>query len=369
MSAALGGKQRVLVVDDEEPIRGMLAHYLERQGYDTSAAGDGSQALELLGRSQFDLVLSDVRMPGMDGLALLGEIVRRHPDTGVLMLTGCEDVGMAVAAMKAGALDYVLKPFRLDEVGASVRGALERRGQALSRAEHLRRLEEAVRRQTVELQATLAHLEEASESTLDALVSALDAREHETRAHSKRVGEYTVRLAREMGVDEAGVETIRRGAMLHDIGKIGIPDRILLKPGQLSESEWREMRRHPQIGYWILSGVEPLREAAEMVLCHHERFDGRGYPRGLKGEAIVLGARIFSVMDCWDAMTSDRPYHRGVSWEEARREIDAHAGSQFDPEVVKAFLAVPVHVWLEIRDRTLAEPQRTPREIVPLVLT
>jgi putative nucleotidyltransferase with HDIG domain len=363
------GGERVLIVDDERPIRELIARYLEDRGYLTAAASDGVQALLILAQNTFDLVLSDVRMPGMDGLALLEEIVRRFPDVAVVMLTGCEDVGMAVGAMKTGALDYVLKPFLVGDVEKSVRKALDRRTEALEKAAYLRQLEDAVRRQTVELQQTLAHLEQASEITLDALVAALDAREHETRAHSKRVGEYTVHLARQLGVDGEALEVIRRGAMLHDIGKIGIPDRILLKPGGLTEGEWREMRRHPQIGYWILSGVESLRSAADIVLCHHERWDGKGYPRGLRGEFITLGARIFSITDSLDAMTSNRPYHRGVSWDEARREIVANAGTQFDPEIVRRFMEVPADTWREICDRSLAEPVRTVPEIAPLVLT
>lgn len=359
----------MLVVEDEPPIRTMLAQYLGRQGYEVATASDGREALGVLRSRSFDLVMSDVRMPGMDGIELLHEIVRAYPATGVVMVTGCEDVSMAVLAMKAGALDYVLKPFRLEKVESAVRTALERRRGFIDKAAHLRHLEEAVRRQSVELRKTLADLQEASESTLEALVAALDAREHETKAHSKRVGEYTVHLARTMGVGGEDLQIFRRGAMLHDIGKIGIPDGILLKPGQLTDGEWREMRRHPQIGYWILNGIEALRPAAEIVLCHHERFDGGGYPRGLRGEEITHGARIFSVTDSLDAMTSDRPYHRGVSWEEARVEIAANAGSQFDPAVVRAFLDVPVNVWSEIRDRTLAEPERPIREIAPLVLT
>lgn len=365
----LGSRERVLVVDDEEPIRAMLSRYLEQEGFRAAAAATGDEALELMQREFFDLVLSDIRMPGMDGIVLLGEIGRRHPETGVLMLTGCEDVSMAVAAMKAGALDYVVKPFRLEDVGGALHNALERRRERLDRAAHVKNLEEAVQRQTVEVRRLLAHLDEASESTLDALLAALDARERETKAHSKRVGEYAVHLARVLGVRGEELEVIRRGAMLHDIGKIGIPDGILLKPGQLTEAEWQEMRRHPQIGYWILSAVEPLRGAAEIVLCHHERYDGRGYPRGLQGEVIALGARIFSVVDTLDAMMSDRPYHRGASWEEARREIAANAGTQFDPAIVAAFLEVPVEVWSEIRDRTLREPERPHGAITPLVLT
>lgn len=366
---ALGARESVLVVDDEQPIRAMLAQYLSERGFETAMAGEGREALRVMAFKRFDLVLSDVRMPGMDGLSLLQEIVRNYPNTGVLMLTGCEDVAMAVGAMKGGALDYVLKPFRLHDVESAVRDALSRRRELLERIAHLARLEDAVERQSVELRETLAHLSEASESTLEALVAALDARERETNAHSKRVGEYTVYLAGRMGVRGEELEVIRRGAMLHDIGKIGIPDGILLKPGGLTEAEWGEMRKHPQIGYWILKGIESFQTAAEIVLCHHERFDGRGYPRGLRGEQIAKGARVFSVVDSLDAMTSDRPYHQGISWGEARIEIAANAGTQFDPAVVNAFLDIPEEVWSGIRDRTLMEPQRPIREFAPLVLT
>jgi HD-GYP domain-containing protein (c-di-GMP phosphodiesterase class II) len=168
------------------------------------------------------------------------------------------------------------------------------------------------------------------------------------------VGDYAVHLARQMHLDESELEIIHRGAMLHDIGKIGIPDRILLKPGELTDAEWREMRRHPEIGHWIVSGVEALRPAAEIVLCHHERFDGNGYPRGLKGEQVALGARIFSVVDSLDAITSDRPYRRGESYQAARDEIAAHAATQFDPDVVAHFLEVPCSVWSRIRDLSLS---------------
>jgi putative nucleotidyltransferase with HDIG domain len=183
-------------------------------------------------------------------------------------------------------------------------------------------------------------------------VSALDAREHETQAHSKRVSEYTLYLAREMSVDAPQLDVIRRGAMLHDIGKIGISDTILLKPGKLTEEEWVDMQKHPQIGYWILDGIEALKPASNIVLAHHEKYDGAGYPRKLQGDEIPLGARIFSVADCLDVMTSDRPYRNALTYEEARTEIAQFSGTQFDPDVVKYFLQVPLNVWTEIRTST-----------------
>ena len=362
-------QERILIVDDEEPIRTLLASALSLQGFRTATAGGAAEALDILSRENLDLVLSDVRMPGMDGMALLSEIARRHDGIGVVMLTGCEDVSLAVDAMKAGALDYVLKPFRLEQVGRVVREALNRRQAKVREASHVRRLEGAVERQSAELRRILAHLQEASEVTLEALVAALDAREHETKAHSKRVSEYSLELARRMGVDADAREVIRRGAMLHDIGKIGISDAILLKPSALTETEWRQMRKHPQIGYWILNGIESLQTASEIVLSHHERYDGRGYPRGLKATEIPLGARIFSVADTLDAITSDRPYQQGKPYAEARREIAANSGAQFDPKVVEQFMRVLPQVWEEIRRRTLAEKPSALPAIAPLVLT
>src|SRR5258705_6616663 len=214
----------------------------------------------------------------------------------------------------------------------------------------MRLLEATVNERTFEQRRMLDRLHDASEITLEALVAALDAREHETKAHSKRVSEYTLYLARELSVDATQLDVIRRGAMLHDIGKIGISDAILLKPGKLTDEEWVDMQKHPQIGYWILDGIEALKPASDVVLSHHERYDGAGYPRKLQADAIPLGARIFSVTDCLDVMTSDRPYRKALSYEEARREIAEFSGTQFDPEVVKYFLQVPLEIWNGIRN-------------------
>ena len=319
MCAAWASVRQILVVDDEESVRSLIGRFLCRLGFSATETASGEEALDALAQHQYDLVLSDVRMPGMNGMSLLAEIRRRYPDTPVLMLTGCESVSTAVDAMKNGAFDYVLKPFHLDQVEASVREALKRQSDLREQAGRLEQLEKTVREQTVQLRNLLGNLNEASEVTLDALVAALDAREHETEAHSRRVAEYTVYLARRMNLADETIETVRRGAMLHDIGKIGISDNILLKPARLTDWEWDEMRRHPQIGYWILNAVESLRSAAEIVLSHHERFDGSGYPRRLSGENIPLGARIFSVVDSFDAITSDRPYQHGQPYEAARK--------------------------------------------------
>src|SRR5262245_8375667 len=355
----LAMNSRILIVDDEAPIRALLGEHLQQVGYEVTLAASGAAALESLGRADFDLVLTDVRMPGMNGLELLGQIIRTRPAVGVLMLTACEDLTLAVNAMRIGALDYILKPFRLSEITVSVQEALDRRRNQLEQTQRVQLLEETVNERTVELRRMLDRLNDASEITLEALVAALDAREHETQAHSKRVSEYTLYLAREMSVDATLLEVIRRGAMLHDIGKIGISDAILLKPGKLTEDEWVEMQKHPQIGYWILDGIEALKPASDVVLSHHERFDGTGYPRKLLADTIPLGARIFSVTDCLDVMTSDRPYRSALSYEEARAEIVEFSGVQFDPDVVKCFLRVPSCVWTDIRTSTVRSRTRS----------
>ena len=348
---------RILIVDDEAPIRALLGEHLRQEGYQVALSHNGAAALEVLAQAEFELVLTDVRMPGMSGLELLAEIIRAHPGVGVLMLTACEDLTLAVNAMRIGALDYVLKPFRLAEITLSVREALQRRRNLVEQTQRMRLLEETVNERTAELRKLLNRLHDASEITLEALVAALDAREHETQAHSKRVSEYTLYLAREMSVDARELDVIRRGAMLHDIGKIGIPDSILLKPGKLTEEEWVGMQKHPQIGYWILDGIEALKPASDIVLSHHEKHDGTGYPRKLNSDQIPLGARIFSVADCLDVMTSDRPYRKALSYDDARSEITRFSGTQFDDEVVKYFLRVRPDVWTEIRT-TAARSQR-----------
>src|SRR6266849_8434229 len=358
---------RILIVDDEAPIRALLCEHLQQVGYEVMLAPNGCDAMELINGSEFDLVLTDVRMPGMNGLELLAVIMRTRPAVGVLMLTACEDLTLAVNAMRIGALDYILKPFRLSEITVSVQEALERRRNQLEQTPRLQLLAETVNERTVELRRMLDRLHDASEITLEALVAALDAREHETKAHSKRVSEYTLYLAREMSVDAAQLDVIRRGAMLHDIGKIGISDTILLKPGKLTDDEWVDMQKHPQIGFWILDGIEPLKPASDVVLSHHERYDGTGYPGKLRGDEIPLGARIFSVADPLDVITSDPPYPKALSYEEARTEISEFSGTQFDPEVVKYFLQVPAPVWTDIRTSSVCSRRRSGLDLSSLL--
>jgi putative nucleotidyltransferase with HDIG domain len=343
---------RILVVDDEPPIRDILREYLSEQGHEVEQASDGVEALACLAKGGIELVVTDIRMPVMGGLELLRHIGARRHDVGVVMLTACDDVASAVRAMQSGALDYVLKPFRLENLGGAVERALASYRQVRRDRRQLAELERLANQQARQLRQVLEQLHDAWEEALDAMVAALDAREHEPESHSQRVSEYAARLAATVGVEASLLEAIRRGAMLHDIGKIGIPDNILLKPGKLTGDEWVEMRKHPRIGFWILEGIEVLKPACQIVLTHHENFDGTGYPSGLKDVRIPIGSRIFSVVDSLDAMTSDRPYRKAMSYERARREIEEGSGLQYDPGVVRSFLSIPPGDWAEIRQQT-----------------
>jgi len=345
---------RILVLDDEPQVRECVCRQLNERDYETAGAANSHEALALLDNAPFDLVVCDLRMPGTSGIEFLRAANALYPLTGVILMSGTNDLKLAVEAMRLGALDYISKPFTADQIAETVGAALSRLRERAERSRHFQRLENLLLEHGTDLGSTLSSPPQ-SEGTLNTLVAALDAREHETEAHSRRVGEYAMVLAASMDVPARMREDIRKGALLHDIGKIGISDSILLKPGKLTPDEWVEMRKHPEIGYWILIGSVDLRAASEIVITHHERWDGTGYPNRLKGSDIPLGARIFSVVDTFDALTSNRPYHTSESYESARAEIEMNSGTQFDPLVVEHFLRVPPGIWQDIRSRTLAE--------------
>ncbi len=346
---------RVLVVDDDEAIRKMLGRFLDHLGYGVELAPNTGTAIACLEKSWFDLVITDVRMPGPDGLELLHWITNNRPAVGTVILSGCDDLKLAVHSMKAGALDYIEKPFKLAHVGDTIGRAIGKKKEAVRREQYLEGLETTLQEQSGRLRHTLDQLHEASHETMEALVTALDARERETQSHSQRVSEYSVRLGAALGLSAEELEVLRQGSMLHDIGKIGIPDRILLKPDSLTDDEWVEMRKHPEIGAWIVNGVDSLRPASDIVIAHHERFDGEGYPHRLAGSSIPLGARLFAIADTLDAVLSDRPYRSGSTYAAARDEIERNAGTQFDPEIATCFLRVPPSEWDEIREKSFAK--------------
>jgi putative nucleotidyltransferase with HDIG domain len=331
---------RILIVDDDASVRDVIGVLLGEEGYVCATAPTAEQGLDLIRASEFHLVLSDVKMPGRDGLWLLDRLRTEQPATAVIMLTAFGDTEAAVECLRRGASDYLLKPPKVTDLIRAIERALAKRRLELARQRYRRSLEKRVRDRTAELQQALRDLETTYSTTLWALVAALDAREHEVSNHSQRVVRYSMAIARRLGLPEKELPDIGRGALLHDIGKIGIPDAILLKPGKLTDEEWVVMRRHPQIGFEILKAIPFLGVPAEVVLSHQERFDGKGYPRGLAGEAIPLGARIFAIADTFDAMTSDRPYRKRTTTEAARAEVSRCTGTQFDPRCADAFLTI-----------------------------
>jgi putative nucleotidyltransferase with HDIG domain len=341
--------ERILIVDDEEAIREVVSTLLTAQGYQCQTAGNGEEAIGKMRESGFDLVLSDLVMPGVDGLKLI-ELVRGYdPDVPVIMVTAMHDISTAIEAMRRGAYDYILKPFEKEQLFLSVRRALEHRRLIYENRLYQQELERRVEERTLQLSQALEELEQSYDYTLEALASALDLKDAETEGHCQRVTAMTIVIARAMGVAEAELRQIARGAFLHDIGKMGIPDSILRKPGPLTPEETTIMRTHCDIGYQVLERIPFLREASEIVLSHQEKYDGTGYPRNLKSEQIPIGARIFAVADTLDAMISDRPYRRALPMGAAKEEIRNHAGTQFDPKVVEVFDSIPEAVWLELR--------------------
>jgi len=353
---------RLLIVDDELPVREILAEGLTAFGYETRAAASAAEAFGLIHAFPPHIVLTDIEMPEENGLELLDRIKAHDADLDVVMVTGVVDAHTAIQAIRRGASDYVTKPFNLDEVQIVIERTLDKRRLINENRAYQERLEELVAIRTQELaekkrevERLYQELQDSYETTLQALITALDFRDNETQGHSYRVVEYAVLVARAMGVVEPDLTWIRRGAILHDVGKIGIPDSVLRKPGKLDAEEWGEMRKHPEMGYRMLQDIRFLEPALDIVLCHQERFDGSGYPRGLKGKLIPLGARIFSVVDTFDAMTSDRPYRAALSIDTAREEIREWSGRQFDPDVAEAFLGIEADAWREIRERVHRE--------------
>jgi len=310
---------------------------------------EGRSALKILSNHPYDLILLDVMMPEMGGVTLLKDALRVCTDISAVLIAPAVDIAVAVDALKDGADDYITKPFSLEEVGLSVARAIEKRRLRIENREYQRTLEEQVESRTRQLKEALEILRQTYHSTLVALGRALDSRDADSKRHSLRVTMYATCLAQRLGLDRASVQAIQQGTLLHDIGKIGVPDELLRKADRLNESEWQLMRKHPGIGYRILSGIKFLQGAALLVLHHHEQYDGSGYPSGLRGDEIDLGARIFAVADMLDCMTANMPLEAAADFESARQEIIRAAGTRLDPAIVETFAAIPLQEWEKIR--------------------
>ena len=362
-------RPRMLIVDDEPEITAILSDLFFGK-YDCTTAGSAEQALALLGSKEYELVVSDITMPGMSGLDMIPHVRNSSPNTVVVMISGMQTVESAIDALRLGAFDYVMKPFDLRQVEAVVKRALEHQDLIVAKQRYEDHLEELVEQRTAELDQALNSLEDAYRSTLKALTAALETRDLETHGHSERVVSYSMRLGREYDLDSQRMKSLEFGSLLHDIGKIGVPDLILRKPAKLTPEEWVLMRQHPLHGQQILRGIAFLEGAARVVAQHHEKWDGSGYPLGLREEEIDVCARIFSVADAFDAITSDRVYRKGKPYEAAAQELDEWAGKQFDPKVVEAFHRVPPQDWQELHEKSLVkkEDELEVRRMVEMLL-
>lgn len=345
----------VLVVDDESQMRRLIKQRLERRGLSCSTAANFHEATQKISRTRFDVVLTDLNMPEGSGLDLAAWVQREHPQMPVVLVTGTNEARQATRALKSGVSDYIVKPFEIDDLVSSLSAAVRESRMRHKDEQRRTQLEAMVTHQTEELSKVMAELQDTHEATLEALGMALQVRDYETLGHSRRVAGLSRAIAKQLRLTTAELDMISYGSYLHDIGKIGIADAILRKPGPLTLEERISMREHVEIGYRMVESIPFLRPASEIIRCHHESFDGSGYPRGLSGEQIPLGARIFAVADTVDAITSDRPYRRAQSLQAAKAEVLRCAGTQFDPMVVGAFLRVPE---AEINSILMAEKEK-----------
>ncbi|MBD0326270.1 MAG: response regulator [Pyrinomonadaceae bacterium] len=360
MSEQRSGRKSLLIADDEAEIRSVLQDCLCKI-YDCESVGSAEEALSLLQSRKFDLILSDIMMEGMSGLEMVPQVLSRSPETVIIMISGAQTIESAVEALRVGAFDYIMKPFDLAHVEIILKRAHEHQDLLQARRRYENHLAELIRRRTTELNQALASVEDSYRMTLKALAAALEARDHETHGHSERVVSFSLRLGRELELDTEQLRSLEFGALLHDIGKIGIPDSILRKPAPLTSEEWQQMRLHPLLGQNILRGIKFLEGAARVVGQHHEKWDGSGYPRGLRGEEIDLNARVFAVADAFDAITSNRVYRQGKSYDAALAELEAHAGRQFDPHIVAAFRRIPTEDWEQLRAESLEKARERSR--------
>ncbi|HEX6048476.1 MAG TPA: HD domain-containing phosphohydrolase [Gemmatimonadaceae bacterium] len=320
-----------VVVDDEAHLRRVLMRLMQNEGFVCHEAPNGRLALELLARVPATLLLSDLHMPELDGMGLLREVREHHPDTAVIMITAVADVATAVSALSVGAMDYLTKPFHLEEVRARVRQALEKRRLILENRGYQQGLEARVAEQARRIEAIFL-------ASIQSLADALEVKDPYTHGHSLRVSSYSVAIAKSIGLAADAVREIEIGGHVHDIGKIGVREAVLNKPGPLTDEEYAHIMTHPTVGWRILSpllGDVPM--ALNIVRWHHERYDGSGLPDGLVGDAIPIEARIAAVADTFDAMTSVRPYRPGVALADTLAELRRCSGAQFDPVCVSAF--------------------------------
>ena len=333
----MGNDRSILIVDDELGPREALRMIL-RDHYQVSVAASGKEALDCFTRSEYDLVILDIRMPDINGVDLLADLKKIAPDTEVVMITAYASVETATKAMRYGAFDYLIKPFDRSSVYNAVEKGLVRRDNNRLVKSKMKELQLANKTLEAEVEYAYKNIQSHYAETVSSLVAAVDAKDAYTKGHQERIARLAQLIGEAMGLPAGELDLIRQAAILHDIGKIGVPESILMKRNALTEEEYEIIKKHPVIGAEILSPVQFLKEVVPLVLYHHERFDGLGYPEGLKGTQIPLCARVICVADAIDAMLSDRPYSDKKTLEMIKEELVRHADTQFDPQIVEVIL-------------------------------
>jgi response regulator RpfG family c-di-GMP phosphodiesterase len=333
-----GPKASILVVDDEDFIREIICRKLKGSGFQCDSAPSAEDALARIAQNNYDCVLSDIHMPGMSGVDLLRQIKLQNQDLAVILVTGAPDIDAALEAMRLGAYDHLSKPLNLAALEMSVDRALEKKRLVEENREYQRNLESMVEERTKQLSAANEDLRRLFTGSIKALAQALEAKDEYTQGHSARVAEESVSIARYLSLSDTEIQRIWLAGYLHDIGKIGIKEAVLNKPGKLNEEEWDLIQQHPVVAGRILGPIPELSDIIDIIVHHHERYDGSGYPDGLEGNSIPLGARILAVADTYDALTSRRPYRDSLTLEEAHRILEEAAGTYLDPVIARAFL-------------------------------
>ena len=328
-----GNRIPILVVDDEEYIRALVRERLEIAGYSVEEACNGKDALAKLSAGRHAVMLTDIRMPEMDGITLLREVTSRYPEVAGVVMSAHAELDTAVAALKIGACDYITKPFNFDVLLITIENSIRKKALERELQDYQMNLERKVKEQTDLINQMYIR-------SIDALIKALEAKDFYTRGHSQRVTMYSVAIGKEMRLSKERLEVLRQASILHDLGKIGVREAVLNKPGKLTDEEYKEIMLHPEVAMKILEPIPYFRPLLPAILHHHERFDGRGYPLHLKGSDIPLESRIMAIADTFDSMTSTRAYRTALSLQAANDEILRCSGSQFDPEIVPVFIGV-----------------------------
>jgi putative two-component system response regulator len=366
-------KHRVLAVDDEEGVREAVCEFLEIEGFEVEQAEDAETALSLLNEKRFDLVVTDMKLPGMDGIAFSKIIKEASPDTGIIVITAYGNIPSALEAMVFGAEDYILKPFSLEAIRHSVRKVFEKKRLVAENIAYQAELERKVRERSAEIEDAGTRLGQTFYKTIYIFGNALESREPYLHGRTERITILALQTARVLGWNQTSVSQLLFGAPVSDIGKLAIPEELLFKTDPLEPEEIRVIRSHVEEGVWIVADLAHFLDSAAIIHFHHERIDGSGYPLGLKGEAIPATARLVAICDSFDAMVHPRPWRKARSWQEALAELQSLAGTAYDAEMVKGFAAAleehnlqrligrkPTELFYELTLPILASPEAWP---------